>query len=75
MMSRPALPEGSNDVVPSEIALDLVIDSAGKVRSAKPVGAPDPELIKSTAGWKFIPAYKLDKPVASHFRIITMPYQ
>jgi hypothetical protein len=52
----------------SESMLKLVIDSAGKVRSAEPMGSSqyvDEGLIKSTVNWKFIPAYSAGEPVAS----------
>jgi hypothetical protein len=56
----------------SELLLDLVIDSAGKVRSAKPSGKTkwaDADLLGATAGWKFIPAFKGNRPVASRSRL------
>ena len=56
----------------SELLLDLVIDSAGKVRSAEPSGKtkwPDADLLGATAGWKFIPAFKGNRPVASRSRL------
>jgi hypothetical protein len=52
----------------SESLLKLVIDSAGKVRSVEVVGNPqtiDEGLVKSTANWKFIPAFSEGEPVAS----------
>jgi hypothetical protein len=60
-----ALPE-------SELLLDLVIDSAGKVRSAEPAGKTkraEADLLDATAEWKFIPAFKRDRPVASRLRL------
>jgi hypothetical protein len=56
------------ELAKSESTLELVIDSAGKVRSAEVVGAVqtvDQGLIKSTASWKFIPAFNNGEPVAS----------
>lgn len=56
----------------SESLLDLVIDSAGKVRSAqlagkaRPVNAP---LLTAVSGWKFIPAFKDGKAVACAIRV------
>jgi hypothetical protein len=52
----------------AEIMLSMVVDAAGKVRSAKAEGKPDKELLAATAGWKFIPASKSGRPVASHIR-------
>jgi hypothetical protein len=52
----------------SESTLKLIIDSAGKVRSVEAMGnAPsaDEGLLKSTANWKFIPAFSSGEPVAS----------
>jgi hypothetical protein len=52
----------------SELMLDLVIDSAGKVRSAQPTGgAPwaDAELKDAVRRWKFIPAFRQGRAVAS----------
>jgi hypothetical protein len=51
----------------SESNLKLVIDSAGKVRSAEMMGDAqvDEGLMNSTSKWKFIPAFSADQPVAS----------
>jgi hypothetical protein len=60
----------------SEVLLDLVIDSAGKVRSAQPSGKTklvDKDLIDATAEWKFIPAFKGDRPVACRTRLAVSP--
>jgi hypothetical protein len=51
-----------------ETVLYMVVDAAGKVRSVKPEGKPDKDLLAATAGWKFIPAFKNGRPVASHIR-------
>jgi hypothetical protein len=55
------------DLAQTESQLELVIDSAGKVRSAEMVGAhlPDEGLMNSTSTWKFIPAFNAGRPVAS----------
>jgi hypothetical protein len=45
--------------------MKLLLDAAGKVREAYMKGAPDPGLIAATSSWKFIPAYKENKPVAA----------
>ena len=44
--------------------IEMVIDAAGKVRSAKVLGTPDEALVKDASGWKFIPAYQDGHPVA-----------
>jgi hypothetical protein len=56
------------ELMRSESLLKLVIDSAGKVRSVEVLGntqETDEGLIKSTANWKFIPAFSDGEPVAS----------
>jgi hypothetical protein len=55
----------------SELLLDLVIDSAGKVRSAAQVGNSNAlrDLVGATAEWKFIPAFKAGRAVASRLRL------
>jgi hypothetical protein len=57
----PALLEGGITVI-------LVIDAAGKVRSAAPIGATagnHVELMSALSQWKFIPAFKGRRAVAS----------
>lgn len=56
---------------PTELLLELTIDSAGKVRSAEPTGRVkmDAALLQATAGWKFIPALNAGRPVASRTRL------
>ena len=51
----------------TESQLELVIDSAGKVRSVEVLGAQtaDEGLLNSTTTWKFIPAFNGGQPVAS----------
>jgi len=64
----------------SEVLVDLVIDAAGKVSSARlmhkedegPIGE---SLIAAAGHWKFIPAMEYGQPVASHIRITVSPYQ
>jgi hypothetical protein len=53
----------------SEDKVDLVIDAAGKVRSARTVGNQDRDLLNKCTGWKFIPAFKDGRPVASRMRL------
>jgi hypothetical protein len=60
----------------SELQLDLVIDSAGKVRSAEPANNAswlDADLISATARWKFIPAFANDRAVASRVYLAVSP--
>jgi hypothetical protein len=58
--------------------LDLVIDAAGKVRSAEGAGASKQitqAQIAAAATWKFIPAFKDGHAVASRTRISVSPKQ
>lgn len=62
----------------SELLLDLVVDAAGKVRSAEPSGTAkwvDPDQMNLAMTWKFIPAFKDGRPVASRLRIAVSPRQ
>jgi hypothetical protein len=57
-----------------EFAVDLVIDSAGKVSSAVPVGergSSAADIVSVVKAWKFIPGMKNGHSVASHLRLIT----
>lgn len=60
---------GETPLPQSEGMVDIVIDAAGKVRSAKPVGHKDVDLVSDCAGWKFIPAFRDGRPVASRMRL------
>ena len=63
----PSSPDGS---VPSANEIvELVVDAAGKVHSAKIVNGTDEPLIKASAGWQFIPAFHDGSPVACRFRL------
>jgi hypothetical protein len=71
-LRRPPSSAPEQSLPESELLLDLVIDSAGKVRSAEPDGKMkwvDPDLLNATAEWKFIPAFKGGRPVASRLRL------
>lgn len=59
---RPTFPEGGE-------VLDLVIDSAGKVESIQPVGDAVPGVAAASANWKFVPAFKDGRAVASRMRM------
>jgi len=62
----------------SELLLDLVVDAAGKVRSADPAGKVkwiDPDQMNLAMTWKFIPAFNDGRPVASRLRIAVSPRQ
>ena len=72
LLRRPP-PPGITDQMssPTELLLELTIDSAGKIRSAEPTGRVkmDAALLQATAGWKFIPALNAGRPVASRTRM------
>jgi hypothetical protein len=60
----------------SELLLDLVIDSAGKVRSAESAEPSFDILLKSeTSRWKFIPAFRAGRAVASRVYFVVSPKQ
>jgi hypothetical protein len=55
----------------ASMPVDLVVDSAGKVRSVEAQGRAtwaDQYLESSASEWKFIPAFKSGRPVASRLR-------
>jgi hypothetical protein len=61
-----------------EVHVELVIDSAGKVRSIKPAGETKPleQFVRVSASrWKFIPAFKNDRPVAMRMHTMISPQQ
>lgn len=61
-----------------ELLLELVVDRAGKVRSAEPVGrasVADAEVVSAARTWKFIPAFRDGQAVASRVRIAVSPRQ
>ncbi len=71
LLRRPP-PLSSEGLPDSELLLDLLIDSAGKVRSAEQAGStksPDADLIKAAMEWTFIPAFKDGRAVASRLRL------
>lgn len=75
LLQLPPVPE-IQQPGPPELFLDLVIDAAGKVRSAEPTeklksAVPNP--IASAFTWKFIPAFKDGRAVASRLRIAVSP--
>ena len=72
LMRRPAPQVSEQGLTDSELLLNLVIDSAGKVRSAEPAGrakSSDADLITAAMEWTFIPAFKDGRAVASRLRL------
>jgi hypothetical protein len=49
--------------------VELVVDVAGKVHSAKVINGTDEPLIKASAGWQFIPAFSDRRAVTCRFRL------
>jgi hypothetical protein len=49
--------------------LELVVDAAGKVHSARIINGTDTSLIAATKSWQFIPAFRNGEPVACRFRL------
>ena len=67
VLTRPTPPETSRE---SDAELVLVIDSAGKVRSADAgKSEANAALIDASAAWKFIPAFKNGRAVACRMRL------
>jgi outer membrane biosynthesis protein TonB len=55
------------DAALPELLVELVIDSAGKVRSAESAAPAFDASLKSEVGrWKFVPAFDAGHGVASH---------
>jgi hypothetical protein len=75
LLQRPPI---SQQQAQAELLLELIVDGSGKVRSAEAVGKVkrvDPELIRAALTWKFIPAFKNGRAVASRLRIAVSPRQ
>jgi hypothetical protein len=75
------LPHGAEQpLVTSKVYLNLVVDAAGKVRSAQFADKGDhgpngDALIGATAEWKFIPAFRDGRAVACRMRFGVWPYR
>jgi hypothetical protein len=67
LLRRP--PPVSGVVEKAEISVDLIIDSAGKVRFASSTDSADSDLLDAAMGWKFIPARRGGHAVASRTRL------
>jgi hypothetical protein len=68
LLRRP--PPSPDGVVPSaNEQIELVVDAAGKVHSAKVLNGVDEPLVLASAGWHFIPAFRDGRPVACRFRL------
>jgi hypothetical protein len=69
LLRRQPLSSDQEALPKSEELVDLVIDAAGKVRSAKSAGNASKDLLADATGWNFIPALKDGRPVASRLRL------
>ncbi len=71
-LRRPAPLSSEQGLPESELLLNLLIDSAGKVRSVEPAGntkSPNADVINAAVQWTFIPALKDGRAVASRLRL------
>ncbi len=75
LLRRSPPAETSTAALRTEVTVNLVIDAAGKVRSANAVGNADEDLLRYTENWKFIPAFKNGRPVASRLQTSVVPTQ
>jgi hypothetical protein len=76
LLLRPQPPPSEEALMRSQETVQLVIDEAGKVRSAKMVlPNKDPELLNAAKNWKFIPAFKDGQPVAFNLKMAVSPYR
>ena len=77
LLEHPPLPETNHSTVQAgEPVLELVVDESGKVRSVTPNGkAIPPEVVNAALNWKFIPAFKNGRAVASRMKIALSPQQ
>jgi hypothetical protein len=74
LLRRPP-PEAGESLSREEQVVELVVDAAGKVRSAKIVQGADKKLVEAASAWHFIPAFRDERPVACRFRLRMWPLQ
>jgi hypothetical protein len=71
---KPAEGQTEDTLPDSGLMLDLVIDSAGKVRTAASTNSLfDSSLKDATTSWKFVPAFRSERPIASEIYFIISP--
>jgi hypothetical protein len=75
LLQTPPPPDNQQALPTSEKFVDVVIDAAGKVRSASMGQEADKSLINSSSEWKFIPAFKDGHAVASRMRLLLTLYR
>ena len=71
----PPPPENLEADLKEGVIVSLVIDSAGKVWSAQADAKLDTYFKGASAGWKFVPAFKGGRPIASRLRLQVTPRQ
>ena len=69
LLRRPTPPPDGGSVPSENEIMELVVDAAGKVRSAQVLKATDAPLVRAASGWHFIPAFHSGSPVACRFRL------
>lgn len=74
LLRRPP-PVPGESISRDEEIVELVVDAAGKVRSAKIVDGVDKKLAEAALGWHFIPAFRDGRPVACRFRLRVWPLE
>lgn len=68
LLRRPP-PSPDGNLPSANETIELVVDAAGKVRSAKVLNGVDEPLLQASTGWQFIPAFRDGRPVACRFRL------
>jgi hypothetical protein len=69
LLRRPPELQGSQAQLYANELLELVVDAAGKVHSARILAGNDRSILAATKGWQFIPAFRNGDPVACRFRL------
>jgi hypothetical protein len=69
LLLRPSPADGEQlSATDTEAVMELLVDAAGKVRSAKVLNGADSRWVQASGGWHFIPALRDGIPVACRFR-------
>jgi hypothetical protein len=69
LLRRSAQSRDNLALLDSNELLELTVDAAGKVHSARILNGTDTSLISATKSWQFIPAFRNGEPVACRFRL------
>lgn len=62
-------PDAVEQLRATDAVMELLVDAAGKVHSARMLNGADKRWIQASAGWHFIPARREGSPVACRFRL------